>query len=529
MVLWPRRWHPDKIYRLKVERIVANPHQPRRRIDPEQLSALARSIQENGVLVPVLVRPMAGGRKFELVAGHRRLMACRKLGLASVPALVRPLTEEQIVRLGLLENMHRANLSPVEEAGALRSLATDFALISSEEVARRVGLSPEEASRRMRLLDLPILVQEALIVGLITPEHAEVMLGVADPDLQVALLRRIHREGFSPREARRWLEEKREGGSEGEKERGSEGGEGRGRKGGRERESEEKNGGTSEKKEKTALPREDLTTLARETAGLIDAFCSGTAGLRGDVERAAVGLLRRVRVDPASALAWNPDSSALPSPVPHAIRTAVHAVYLADRLRLPERDILLLGASSLLGDAGLRALPPALLAKRGPFTVEERLKVQRHVLDAREGLLAAGMEPRMARLVEQHHERFNGSGYPACARGSAIDPLALWVGIMDMYTALGESRPWRQTISPRKAVQQVLLAGHRGLFPKHLLRDFVHVFGLFPVGSRVRLRSGREGVVSHANAEAVQKPAVRLENGDLLDLSKTDDEILAEV
>lgn len=504
MLFWRRRWDPARIYQLPLGKILSNPHQPRRRVDPRGLEALARSIRENGVLVPILVRPTSGGRKFELVAGQRRLAACRKLGLPAIPALVREMSEEEIVRLGLLENLHRANLSEVEEGGALRSLAVDFEGMTPAEAARRVGLDPEGAERRMRWLEFPMLIQEALIAGFITPEHAEAMREVGDAERQLEILKRIRRDGWTPDRVRQWVDA---GAVPAPPAPAS---------------SDMPPGGPF-----PALPG-GLAGLAREAEGLFEAVGRGSEGTAGDVERLVDAIAREVRRDPVAALSWTPSFPGFQT-APHAVRTAAHVLFMAGKLSVSEKEARLLGAASLVSDAGMVRIPREVIEKRGSLTESEREVVRRHVLAVRDALFAAGLDRRSVRIVEQHHERFDGTGYPASARGPAIDPLALWVGVMDMYTALAEPRAWRPALPPRKAVQQVLLSGHRGIFPKHLLRDFIHTLGLYPVGSRVRLKSGGRGVVAQANPEAVQKPVVRLENGSVVDLAASDDEILSEI
>ncbi len=513
MPFWRRRPDPDRIHQVPLDRILSNPHQPRRRVDPAGLAALARSIQENGVLVPILIRPLSGGKKFELVAGQRRLAACRQLKLATIPAMVREMSEEEIVRLGLLENLHRSNLSEVEEAGALRSLAADFEGVTPVEAARRVGLDPAGAERRMRLLDLPMLVQEAMVAGLITPAHAEAMRGIRDPARQAEILKRIRAEGLT---ADQVLERAGSAGVPPLSVAGA-------------------------PSPRIAVPAppvpaaasvsapSGLDAVARAAEAVLAAASRGEAGAAREIERLAGEILREVRRDPVAALAWNPPGPGGAHPAPHAVRTAAHVLFMAARSGIADREAAILGSASLASDAGMIRIPPELTGKRGALSDAERDIVRRHVSGIRDALLASGLDRRAVRIVEQHHERFDGTGYPASARGPAIDPLALWVGVMDMYTAMGESRAWRPPLAPRKAVQQVLLAGHRGIFPKHLLRDFIHALGLFPVGSRVRLKSGRRGVVAEANPESVAKPVVVLENGERLDLAADGDEILSEV
>jgi ParB family transcriptional regulator, chromosome partitioning protein len=189
---------PELVH-LRVDEIRANPRQPRRHLDREATAGLAESIRAQGVLQPVVVRPVAEGG-YELIAGERRWRAAREAGLASVPALVRVADDRETLLLALVENVAREDLSPLEEARAYAVLIDEFQL-SLGEVAERVGHSKPSVSNRLRLLELPHDVMGMLERGLISEGHARAVLSVPDDDGRRLLAQRIVREGLSVRAA----------------------------------------------------------------------------------------------------------------------------------------------------------------------------------------------------------------------------------------------------------------------------------------------------------------------------------------
>ena len=164
-----------ELLHLPVEMVHPNPRQPRRRFEPEATSGLAASIRHQGVLQPVVVRPRPDGG-YELIAGERRWRAAREAGVPTIPAVVRNTDDRDTLLLGLVENVARENLSPVEEARAYASLIDEFEL-SLGEVAERVGRSKPSVSNRVRLLELPEDVLWMLARGEITEGHARAVLG----------------------------------------------------------------------------------------------------------------------------------------------------------------------------------------------------------------------------------------------------------------------------------------------------------------------------------------------------------------
>jgi ParB family chromosome partitioning protein len=206
-VLLGEAGQPELLH-LPVESIHPNPRQPRRRFEPEASAGLASSIRLQGVLQPIVVRRRPDGG-FELIAGERRWRAARAAGIPTLPALIRDVEDKDSLLLGLVENVAREQLSPVEEARAYASLVDEFEL-SLGDVAERVGRSKSAVSNRLRLLELPEEVLWMLARGDLTEGHARAVLSLPDDDARRRLARRIAKEGMTVRSAERAA---REGGA----------------------------------------------------------------------------------------------------------------------------------------------------------------------------------------------------------------------------------------------------------------------------------------------------------------------------
>jgi ParB family chromosome partitioning protein len=189
----------SELLELPVDAIHPNPKQPRKRFDGEAGSGLAESVKRQGVIQPLLVRPRAAGG-FELIAGERRWRAAREAGRPTVPAVVREADDRDTLVLGLIENVAREQLTPVEEARAYAALLDEFGLPLGE-VADRVGRSKPSVSNRIRLLDLPDDVLGMLERGQLSEGHARAVLAVPDHDGRRRLAREIVQKGMSVRAA----------------------------------------------------------------------------------------------------------------------------------------------------------------------------------------------------------------------------------------------------------------------------------------------------------------------------------------
>lgn len=178
--------------------IRANPNQPRLHFDEESLAELSASIAQIGVLQPILLRPVDDGTAYELIAGERRWRAAQRAGLATIPAVVRITDDVASVEQALVENLHRQDLTPLEEAAAYQQLIEEFGL-THEQLAERLGKSRSAISNTLRLLGLPPTVQHLLADGRLSAGHARALLGTPDRALQDELARRAADEGWTVR------------------------------------------------------------------------------------------------------------------------------------------------------------------------------------------------------------------------------------------------------------------------------------------------------------------------------------------
>src|SRR5512132_3022225 len=195
-----------------VNAVAPNPKQPRTRFDDETIGSLAASIREVGILQPVIVR-RAGDGRYELIAGERRLRAAKVAGLATVPIVLRDSEDADVLREALIENIHREDLNPIEQAEAFRQLLEELGL-KQEELADRVGVSRSHIANTIRLLGLPLEVQQLLADDRITAGHARSLLSLGDGDAMKALALRIAAEDLSVRQTeevvRRFIEAPKE-------------------------------------------------------------------------------------------------------------------------------------------------------------------------------------------------------------------------------------------------------------------------------------------------------------------------------
>ncbi|TIH40873.1 ParB/RepB/Spo0J family partition protein [Subtercola vilae] len=193
-----------KLASLDPQKIVPNAKQPRIEFDADDLAELVQSIREVGVLQPIVVRelPLETGaiQQYELVMGERRLRASKELGLATIPAVIKDTADENMLRDALLENLHRSQLNPLEEASAYQQLLEDFS-ITQEQLATRIGRSRPQITNTIRLLKLPTAVQKRVAAGVLSAGHARAILSVVDPEEMALLADKIVNEDLSVRAA----------------------------------------------------------------------------------------------------------------------------------------------------------------------------------------------------------------------------------------------------------------------------------------------------------------------------------------
>ena len=185
----------EQLAELPVESILYNPFQPRKTGLDEELDELASSIVQHGLLQPVVVRRVGAGG-YELVAGERRLRACRRLGMKTIPAIVRDGSDRDSALLALVENLQRKDLCVLDEAEGYRRLMTEFRL-TQEEIAKQVGKSQPTVANKLRLLKLPDEVRKAIVNGEVTERHARALLTLEDPKDQLRVLEEVIRDGLN--------------------------------------------------------------------------------------------------------------------------------------------------------------------------------------------------------------------------------------------------------------------------------------------------------------------------------------------
>ena len=187
--------------KLSINEIEPNHDQPRKSFQPEALSELSKSIEEHGILQPLLVRPMADG-SYRLVAGERRYRAARMAGLSEVPVTIREMTDEEESLFALIENLHREDLNIIEEAEGIKTLIDSFGL-TQEEAAKRVGKSREAVTNILRLLKLPQEISEYVKQGKISMGHARALLSFEDSDEALRVAQMVVKDGISVRDVER--------------------------------------------------------------------------------------------------------------------------------------------------------------------------------------------------------------------------------------------------------------------------------------------------------------------------------------
>lgn len=180
--------------------IVPNAQQPRQVFDDKDMAELVHSIREVGVLQPIVVRPVAGTTTYELIMGERRLRASKEAGLTVIPAIIKDTADDAMLRDALLENLHRSQLNPLEEASAYQQLLQDFG-ITQEQLADRIGRSRPQISNTLRLLKLPTSVQSKVAAGVLSAGHARAILAGGSESDMIKLADKIIKEDLSVRAA----------------------------------------------------------------------------------------------------------------------------------------------------------------------------------------------------------------------------------------------------------------------------------------------------------------------------------------
>jgi ParB family chromosome partitioning protein len=187
--------------KLPIDMLQRNPEQPRRHFDEAEMANLLASVRKQGILQPILVRPISGTSKYQIVAGERRWRAAQSAGLHDIPVYIRELSDREVVEVALVENMQRSDLNPVEEAQGYRALMEQFHH-TQQDVADAVGRSRSQVANIVRLLELPDAVQDLLIERKLSAGHARALIGAKNP---LAMAEHVLSKDFSVRQTEKWV------------------------------------------------------------------------------------------------------------------------------------------------------------------------------------------------------------------------------------------------------------------------------------------------------------------------------------
>ncbi|MCX7942282.1 MAG: ParB/RepB/Spo0J family partition protein [Dictyoglomaceae bacterium] len=198
----------EKIKEIEIEKILPNPNQPRESMDIENLRDLSESIKQRGILQPILVRPKED--KFEIVAGERRYQSAKIAGISKIPAVILNISDQEAYEISLIENIQREDLNPIEKAKAFQNYIEKYN-VTHEELANKLNISRTEITNLLRLLQLPLEIQEEVRRGSLTYGHARALLSVDDPYWQKILAQRIIKEKLSVRETEELVRKKGKG------------------------------------------------------------------------------------------------------------------------------------------------------------------------------------------------------------------------------------------------------------------------------------------------------------------------------
>jgi ParB family transcriptional regulator, chromosome partitioning protein len=187
----------NSVSEVELSKISENPHQPRMKFDETKLNELAESIKQHGVIQPIVLT--RDGEKYEIIAGERRFQASKLAGLSKIPAIVREASNQEKLELAIVENIQRHDLNPIEEAKSYKKLSEEFEM-AQEEIAVKLGKSRSAVANKIRLLNLPVEIQKALIEGKITEGHAKLLLAIPNPEKQRAFYELIIKNNLTVRQ-----------------------------------------------------------------------------------------------------------------------------------------------------------------------------------------------------------------------------------------------------------------------------------------------------------------------------------------
>ena len=478
-----------------IARITSHLLQARKQVDRAEAERLLGAIHRHGLLSPVLVRKR--GKEFELLAGQRRLQACRRLGWTTIPAVVIDADDVEAVEICIAENVERTQLTPMERIELLDYLSKVLPGSSATELATRLGFRSDQADQVRQLARLPVLLKEAVNLGVLSAEQALVLSRLKDDETMGLVLRTIHEKGLDLAQTEDLVNRMLEGG-------------------------EPETGAMRPSSMPDLLARVDLL------------YRAGSRGKPLD-PRVVLPLVDELLDSSRGPIDEFLSNEGLAGPVfpMHALQVARVAILLARGFGMDEATQKTAAFAGILQDLGMARVPLDVLMYEGPLSEEGRRAVRRHVEATMEILDQAGWVPSLARqAVTAHHERLDGSGYPRGLTGNEVPPLARLLAVADTYAAVGEQRPWRTARLPHEGIETLLEEGKAGRLDPAMVEVWVGLVSRFPIRSYVKLATGEVARVVQANPSDPERPVVeilfdpsgrRLQEAWRVDLSESDD------
>lgn len=461
-----------------LDRITSHRFQPRKQADREETLHLILSIDTLGVLHPVLLRSVGAG--FELISGHRRVIACRKLGWTHIPAIVREMSDEEALQAAIYANATMLELQLMERCESIVYATKVLDDESPQEITQWFGVSDEFLAIAKKLVSLQPLLRESLLQNVLNPAQAIELNRIEDLKLLSPAAARVARGGMSPAETSMFVDEvlKQRKVPDGDGLEGEDG----------------------EEMLPLRLVERIYTTMAER--GRVDAEC--LRGLLRVILRECEGPLEEFldfAYDPAEGFyLWQ-----------HVLNVTRLAVHCGKHAGYGANDVAMLGVCAILHDVGMALVSRTILNKTDPLTEAERAEIRSHPEEGMRLLDRCGLRDDVVlTAVRQHHERSDGSGYPLGLKGEQIQVFGRLLAVLDTYEALISPRVYHLPLRPPQAVREIQDLAARGVLDAAAVEHFVKGMSLYPPGTRVRLSTGEHGVVTRVNPTHPDRPVIRI-------------------
>ncbi len=501
--MWSRKKKQVSV-EIPIARTVPGQFHLRSNSTSEGIAALAVSIRTHGLLYPILVT--GGPKRYELIAGLRRLHACRRLGWKKIPANILTVSPEQAAEVSLLENLHRQELSEADRIRAIALLLSRWSTGSALRLMRRLGVEESDVEASLRLGSLSPIVKESLRAGLIHVEEALVVDALDNRESEKALIKKIHQE--------RETNHKASGTSQSPRpvDRAQEQSDAQERFKPKPRVSTDSPQAGPKASSATPDAPSELSgaSLLESTEAMIQTYRDEAKIDFDTAERVVSTIIRNLKRSNREVLHLDrdikQDGSYLPQHTLNVTRLAIYTGVVQGR---SDSELRLLGLGSMFHDIGMAQVPPTILAKSGPLSQPELETIRKHATSAHAAVSTQRkMEKPVLDMIIQHHERVDGSGYPKGLRGNDLSDMSHSITIIDTYVAMISRRDYRRSFYPSAAMEMIMHDAFRGQYDKKAFQDFLSALSLYPIGSHIQLSGGEIARVVGSNPSDPNRPIV---------------------